>query len=86
MLIPALVAVLAFNATEVTVVKNRRLEKNQTVAKALYDASLDEAADTDSMTDEELARELNRRHEEYLRDPSVGIPLEEVKRFAAVGG
>ncbi|MBS1148938.1 MAG: peptidase family protein [Myxococcaceae bacterium] len=43
MLIPALVAVLALNATEVTLVKNRRLERNQTVAKALYDADLDEA-------------------------------------------
>jgi murein DD-endopeptidase MepM/ murein hydrolase activator NlpD len=43
MIFPALVAVLALTATEVTVVKNRRLEKNQTVAKALYDAQLDEA-------------------------------------------
>lgn len=43
MIIPALVAVLALNATDVTVVKNRRLERNQTVAKALYDADLDEA-------------------------------------------
>ncbi len=43
MLIPALVAVLALHVTEVTVVKNRRLDRNQTVAKALYDADLDEA-------------------------------------------
>ena len=44
------------------------------------DASLDELPDCDAMSEEEFARELNRRHEEYLRDPSVGVPLEEVKR------
>lgn len=43
MILPALVAVLALNASDVTVIKNRRLERNQTVAKALYDAGLDEA-------------------------------------------
>lgn len=48
------------------------------------DASLDVETDCDSTTDEEFARELNRRHEEYLRDPSVGIPLEEVKRLMKV--
>src|SRR5438132_1665349 len=37
------VAALALHATDVTVVKNRRLEQNQTVAKALYGAELDEA-------------------------------------------
>ncbi len=45
MIIPALVAVLALNATEaaqVMAVKNRRLERNQTVAKALYAVGLDE--------------------------------------------
>ena len=43
MILPALVAVLALNASDVTVIKNRRLERNQTVAKALYAAGLDEA-------------------------------------------
>lgn len=43
MILPALVAVLALHASDVTVVKNRRLERNQTVAKALVAANLDEA-------------------------------------------
>ncbi len=48
MIFSALVAVLALNAPDfaadqVMVVKNRRLEPNQTVAKALYEADLDEA-------------------------------------------
>ena len=36
--------------------------------------------DTDHMTDEEFEAELNRRHEEYLRDPNVAVPWEEVLR------
>jgi putative addiction module component (TIGR02574 family) len=32
------------------------------------------------LTEEEFAAELERRHQEFLRDPSVGIPWEEVKR------
>jgi len=47
MLISALATVLALTATGFpvgsTVVKNRRLERNQTVTKALYDAQLDDA-------------------------------------------
>jgi putative addiction module component (TIGR02574 family) len=53
------------------------------LADQLYD-SLDAGSDIDSMTDEEFARELNRRHEECLRDPSVGVPLEEVKRLTKI--
>lgn len=41
--------------------------------------------DTDEMTDDEFAAELNRRHEEALRDPSVLIPWEEVKRRHGIG-
>jgi putative addiction module component (TIGR02574 family) len=36
--------------------------------------------DTDDMTDEEFEAELNRRHEELMRDPSAGVPWEEVLR------
>src|SRR4051812_18015127 len=43
MIFPVLVAALSLHAAEVTTVKNRRLERNQTVAKALYEAALDEA-------------------------------------------
>jgi putative addiction module component (TIGR02574 family) len=32
------------------------------------------------LTEEEFAAKLERRHQEFLRDPSVGIPWEEVKR------
>jgi murein DD-endopeptidase MepM/ murein hydrolase activator NlpD len=42
MIFSFLVAALALQATDVTLVKNRRLERNQTVAKALYEANLDE--------------------------------------------
>jgi putative addiction module component (TIGR02574 family) len=34
----------------------------------------------DILSDEELAAELDRRHAEFLRDPSIGIPWEEVRR------
>lgn len=48
-------------------------------------ASLDPpTSDIDSMSEEEFVNELNRRHEEYLRDPSVGVPLEEVKRLTKI--
>ena len=43
MILPVLFVSLALAASDVTVVKNRRLERNQTVAKALYEANLDEA-------------------------------------------
>ncbi len=45
MLVVALVGLLC-SAQDSTLVKNRRLEKNQTVAKALYDAGLDEGTVT----------------------------------------
>lgn len=44
--------------------------------------SLESPSETDieKMTDLEFEAEIKRRHEEYLRDPSVGIPWEDVKR------
>lgn len=44
--------------------------------------SMDSSAgsDIDAMTDVEFEAEIKRRHEEYLRDPSVGVPWEDVKR------
>ena len=53
------------------------------LADQLYE-SVDPEPDVDSMTDEEFKAELDRRHEEYLRDPSVAIPLEEVKRLTKI--
>ena len=46
--------------------------------------------DIDEMDQKELHAELERRHQEYLRDPSVGIPLEKVlakldREFANAG-
>jgi putative addiction module component (TIGR02574 family) len=35
----------------------------------------------EALTDDELFAELERRREEYERDPSIGIPWEEVKRL-----
>ena len=34
----------------------------------------------EELTDDELEAELDRRFEEYRRDPSVGIPWSEIKR------
>lgn len=45
MLVVALVGLL-LSAQDSTIIKNRRLDKNQTVAKALYDAGLDETTVT----------------------------------------
>jgi putative addiction module component (TIGR02574 family) len=41
--------------------------------------SLPSEADVDSMTDEEFAAELERRRQEYARDPSVAIPWSEFR-------
>lgn len=53
------------------------------LADQIY-ASLDAASDTDAMADEDFARELDRRHKEYMHDPSVGVPMEEVKRLTKI--
>lgn len=58
-------------------------EERAALADQLYE-SLDVASDVDSMTDEEFARELDRRHQEFLRDPSVGVPMDEVKRLTKI--
>ncbi|GMU63364.1 MAG: hypothetical protein AMXMBFR34_51270 [Myxococcaceae bacterium] len=42
MLVPLALVALLSGATDTAVIKNRRIEKNQTVAKALYDAGLDD--------------------------------------------
>ena len=36
--------------------------------------------DTGPLSDEEMLAELERRHAEYEKDPSIAIPWEEVKR------
>jgi putative addiction module component (TIGR02574 family) len=54
------------------------------LAFALLD-SLDGARpNIDAMTEDEFKAELDRRHDEFLRDPSVGVPWEEVKRMTKV--
>ena len=58
-------------------------EERVELADQLYE-SLDAGSDIDSMTEEEFKAELDRRHEEFLRDPSVGVPLEEVKRLTRI--
>jgi putative addiction module component (TIGR02574 family) len=58
-------------------------EERAAMADELY-ASLEGEPDINAMTDEEFAQELERRHQEYLRDPSVGVPLEEVKRLTRI--
>jgi len=57
-------------------------ERAELVA-GLLDSLDPPSADTDGMSEEEFAAELDRRHAEFLRDPSVGIPWEEVKRMSA---
>jgi putative addiction module component (TIGR02574 family) len=55
-------------------------EERQELAECLED-SLDAPDLHVGMTEEEFIAELNRRHEEFLRDPSVAIPWEEVKKM-----
>src|SRR5579871_2682687 len=50
------------------------------VLERLLDALGPPPSDIDRMTEEEFAAELDRRHAEFLRDPTVGIPWEEVLR------
>ncbi len=59
-------AALALSVTERELLVRRLLE------------SLPSAVD--EMNDEELEAELDRRWEEYQRDPSAGIPWSEIKR------
>ncbi|HLW65157.1 MAG TPA: addiction module protein [Gemmataceae bacterium] len=56
------------------------LEERQELYECLED-SLDAPDLHEGMTEEEFIAELNRRHEEFLRDPSVAIPWEEVKKM-----
>lgn len=56
-------------------------EERADLANALWDSLDGPPSDYDAMTDEEFKAELDRRHEEFLRDPSVGVPWEEVKRM-----
>jgi putative addiction module component (TIGR02574 family) len=54
------------------------------LADQLYDSIEGPSCDDEGMTDEEFKAELDRRHEEFLRDPSVGIPWDEVKRVTKI--
>ena len=55
------------------------LAEREELADRLWDSLEPPDAHAD-MTEEEFAAELERRHQEFLRDPSVGVPWEEVKR------
>jgi putative addiction module component (TIGR02574 family) len=59
-------------------------KERATLAEGILESLDDCSSEIDSMSDEELTAELNRRHEEFLRDPSVGIPLDEVKRITRI--
>jgi putative addiction module component (TIGR02574 family) len=56
-------------------------EERADLAERLLESLDPPPSDIDGMTDEEFKAELDRRHEEFLRDPSVGIPWEQVKRM-----
>jgi putative addiction module component (TIGR02574 family) len=58
-------------------------EERAELVEGLLDSLDGPDSDIDRMTEEEFAAELDRRHEEFLRDPSVGVPWEEVKRMSA---
>ena len=59
-------------------------EDREQLAYALLDSLGGTVPNIDAMTEEEFKAELDRRHEEFLRDPSVGIPWEEVKRLTKI--
>src|SRR4051812_18518995 len=54
-------------------------EERAELVEGLLDSLGGPDSDNDRMTEEEFAAELDRRHEEFLRDPSVGVPWEQVK-------
>jgi putative addiction module component (TIGR02574 family) len=58
--------------------------ERQELVDGLLNSIDSESSDIDSLSEEDFEKELNRRHEEFLRDPSVGIPFEEVKRLTRV--
>jgi len=59
-------------------------QERQELVDGLLNSIDSECSDIDSMNAEEFEKELNRRHEEFQRDPSVGIPFEEVKRITRI--
>ena len=58
--------------------------EREQLAYALLDSLDGSPSNIDAMTDEEFKAELDRRQEEFLRDPSVGVPWEEVKRMTKI--
>jgi putative addiction module component (TIGR02574 family) len=55
-------------------------ERSELVDRIQDSLDSSRGSDIDAMTEVEFEAEIKRRHEEYLRDPSVGIPWEDVKR------
>ena len=54
------------------------------LAHELLDSLAANPPDASAVSEEEFKAELDRRHEEFLRDPSVGIRWEEVKRMTKI--
>jgi putative addiction module component (TIGR02574 family) len=54
------------------------------LAHELLDSLAANPPDVDAVSEEEFKAELDRRHEEFLGDPSVGVPWEEVKRMTTI--
>jgi putative addiction module component (TIGR02574 family) len=57
------------------------LDERAVLADRIWDTIGPPGSDIGRMTEEEFEAELNRRHEEFLKDPGVGIPWEEAKRL-----
>lgn len=55
-------------------------DEREELAGRLWDSLDPPGSDIDRLTDEEFEAELHRRAEELRRDPSSGIPWEEVRR------
>jgi putative addiction module component (TIGR02574 family) len=54
------------------------------LAIELFESLDSDSSDINSMTEAEFQQELNRRHDEFLNDPGVGIPFDEVKRLTRI--
>ncbi len=54
------------------------------LAEGLLESLDGPATDIDSMSEEDFKAELDRRREELIKDPSLGIPWGEVKRLTHI--
>jgi putative addiction module component (TIGR02574 family) len=54
------------------------------LAHELLDSLAANPPDVNAVSEEEFKAELDRRHQEFLRDPSTGIAWGEVKRMTKI--